>query len=206
MKEPTHVTFFLESDPPDYSLLFPLLQKGVSVKVRVGCSIKNLLCDQFRLETDYLAERIKTIFLDGKPVDDVETAVVKDGSTVALSAAMPGLVGATFRRGGVLAAFRSGITHQGDAAAADHDDDAHQVGTVTIKLFNLLVGELGPVFLNAGIWITSQDVASLLKDRGDTFRSSVKHAEKDGQKIAPEALAALNWAEAPERLLLRVLV
>jgi len=99
-------------------------------------------------------------------------------------------------------ALRSGISHQGGAAV----DDTHQVGTVTIKLFNLLVGELGPVFLNAGIWINNQDVASLLKDRRDTFLSSVKHAERDGRKIAPEALAALNWADAPERVLLRVLV
>jgi hypothetical protein len=56
-----------------------------------------VLCDQFQVETDYLENRIKTIFLDGKPVDDEDKAVLKNGSTLALSAAMPGLVDSTFR-------------------------------------------------------------------------------------------------------------
>ena len=33
--------------------------------------------------------------LDGKPVDDIGSSFLHDGSTLALSAAMPGLVGAT---------------------------------------------------------------------------------------------------------------
>ena len=49
--------------------------------------------------------------LDGKPVDDIGAALVQDGSTLALSAAMPGLVGATLRRGGAYSSFRSAITY-----------------------------------------------------------------------------------------------
>ena len=69
-----------------------------------------------------------------KVVDDVNTALLQDGCTVALSAAMPGLVGATFRTGGLLAAFRSDITHQEEGVPTE----THGVGMVKIKLFNLL--------------------------------------------------------------------
>ena len=123
------------------------------VKAQVGGSIKNLLCEQFKMEANYLDERIKTIFLDGKPVDDVETAAVDDGSSVALSAAMPGLAGPTFRRGGTLAAFRSGITYQAEGAFAD----TREVGMVNIKLFNMIVSELGPLFLKDGIWVKKKE-------------------------------------------------
>jgi len=70
------------------------------ISATVGCSIKNLLCNQFDITPEYLSDRISTIFLNGKPVDDVESAIIKDNSILALSGAMPGLVGATFRKGG----------------------------------------------------------------------------------------------------------
>ena len=56
-------------------------------------------------------EKIQSIMLDGKPVDDIGSAMIHDGSVLALSAAMPGLVGATLRRGGAYASFRSAITY-----------------------------------------------------------------------------------------------
>ncbi len=121
-------------------VLFPLLQEGFQVTAMVGCDIQSLLCDQFGLMSDYLAHRISTIFLDGKPVDDVASAMVQDGATLALSAAMPGLVGATFRKAGCLASFRESITYQkeDEAQAACYD------GFVTIKLFNLLISDFYP--------------------------------------------------------------
>jgi len=78
---------------------FQFLQRGFRVRAQVGCTIKSMLCRQFGLDPVYVEERIKTVFMDGKAVDDMDSAVIKDSSTLALSAAMPGLVGATFRRG-----------------------------------------------------------------------------------------------------------
>ncbi len=202
MKEHAHLTLCLELEKSNFSSFFPLLQKGFIVKAQVGGSIKDLLCEQFKVEANYLDERIKTIFLNGKPVDDVETAAVGDGSAIALSAAMPGLVGATFRRGGALAAFRSSITYQAEGAFVDTSEQ----GMVTIKLFNMVVSELGPLFLKEGIWVKKEDVKDCLKDRADSLRSFIRHAEKDGQKIAQDQLTSLNWAEEPENVLLRVLV
>ncbi len=114
LKNHKHSTLLLKLNKKNFSSFFPILQKGFMVKALTGSSIKNLLCEQYKVEAEYLTDRIKTIFLDGQPVDDVETASVKDGSTLALAAAMPGLVGATFRTGGVLSSFRSGITYKGE--------------------------------------------------------------------------------------------
>jgi hypothetical protein len=133
-------------------------------------------------------------------VDDLETTVVGDGSAIALSAAMPGLVGATFRRGGALAAFRSSITYQAEGAFAD----TREQGMVNIKLFNMVVGELGPLFLKEGIWVKKKDVEDCLKNRADTLRSLIRYAEKDRQEIAQEQLASLNWFAEPEYVFLRV--
>jgi hypothetical protein len=88
---------------------------------------------------------------------------VGDGDALALSAAMPGLVGAVMRKGGVLASFRHSISAQTDAECKTVD-----LGTVTIKLFNLLVKELGAGFLARGIWIKSGDFKRYL-DRSDTL-------------------------------------
>ena len=202
LKENTHITLSLTLDKPDFSLFSPLLQQGFRITAQVGRSMKHLLCEQLKVEADYLAERINTIFLDSKPVDDVDTAIVNDGSTVALSASMPGLVGATFRRGGVLATFRSGISCQGKGENADVPEE----GTVKIKLFNLLVGELGPVFLSVGIWAKKEDVEDVINAGADTLQSFIRSAEKDGHEISLDQLAVLNWDEAPENVFLKAVV
>jgi len=89
------VRLSLTLEPDKIHGFFPLLRQGFMVRARVGCSIKTMLCEQFGVSPEYMEDRIKTIFLDGKTVDDVDSAIIKDGSTLALSAAMPGLVGAT---------------------------------------------------------------------------------------------------------------
>ncbi len=78
------------------------------MKAQVGCSFQNLLCEQLGVGEDYLTNRIQTIILDGKPVDDENTAIVHDGSTLALSIALGSIFGASFRKAGVVASFRSG--------------------------------------------------------------------------------------------------
>ncbi len=138
------LAFHLAADQLD--TFFPILQKGVTVSAVTGCTLKSLLCDQFRIPVDYVTDRITTIFLDNRPVDDLDRTIIQDGSRVTLSAAMPGLVGATMRRGGFYAALRQGISH-----AADSREAAGECGSVRLKLFNLLLAELGPLVLARGI-------------------------------------------------------
>jgi hypothetical protein len=104
------------------------------VETQGGRSIKYLLCETYDVDEDYLKNRINTLFLDGKPVDDMKATTVNIGSTVALSAAMPGLVGATLRKKGSLANLRSSISYNDKSATVE----TIQAGRVGIKLFNMI--------------------------------------------------------------------
>ncbi len=139
------------------NIFFPMFQEGVTVPVAVGCTLKSLLCDQFRIPEDYVTDRITTIFINNRPVDDLGSTIIQDGSRVTLSAAMPGLVGATMRRGGFYAALRQGISYVADGGAA-----AGKSGSVRLKLFNLLLAELGPTLLAHGLIVERNDLAVLL--------------------------------------------
>ena len=137
---------------------FPLLQKGVTVPAVVGCTLKSLLSDQLAIPADYVTDRITTLFLDNHPVDDLDRTIVQDGSRITLSAAMPGLVGATMRRGGFYAALRQGISHAAESRVA-----AGECGAVRLKLFNLLLKELGPLVLARGILLEQGELHDLLQ-------------------------------------------
>jgi hypothetical protein len=165
---------------------FPLLQQGVAVTVRVGCPLAELLADEFRLPEAYVQQRITTIFLDSKPVDDVHRAIVRDRSTVALSGAMPGLVGATMRRGGYYAAMRGAISHREGA-----DAGARGNGTVRVKLFNLLLPEIGPAFLRRGVIVAAGELVALFRGAGEAFWPACR-ARLDGHPVAAEQLR--SWA------------
>jgi len=162
----------------------PLLQAGFRVTARTGCSVKTLLCGQFGIDEEYVTRRITTMFLNYRPVDNMDATLVRDGATLALSCAMPGLVGATLRRGGFYAAFRQGIS------CRDEDTDTQSgIGTVRIKLFNLLIAELGPLFLGRGILVPASSVKELV-DKGSTaLRDACAEVAVDGNPVKMAVLA-----------------
>ena len=178
-----------------------ILQGGFQIGVKVGFSIKQLLCEQFHLDLDYVENRVSTIFLDGKPVDDMETAIVREGSTLALSAAMPGLVGATMRRGGYYAKFRSVISHQQQGASSESTQ-----GAITVKLFNVLAEELGPGFLTRGIRLKAQNLKAFLENRPAGFWDSLESARLDDREMRPEELQQMEWIEGAELIQLKVVL
>jgi hypothetical protein len=182
----TSLSFVLK--PDHLAVFFPLLQQGVRVEARVGCDIQSLLCDQFKLAPDYLADRITTIFLNGKPVDDVTSAVVTDGATLALSAAMPGLVGATLRKAGCLASFRNTISHRNEATPAAAFED----GFITLKLFNMLLPEMGPQYLAHGVWTRSRELQACLAGYPHELETVVVRVEQDGHALDPAKLGRLQ--------------
>ena len=156
-----HVHLSLETETP--SAFVELLQNGFLFGCRVGVSIVSFLCEELGLSRPYVAEKISTIFLDGRCVDDIDSAMLKEGSVLALSAAMPGLAGASLRRGGVYSALRSSITYrQSDQRKAEN-------GLCLIKLFNLLTVELGPVFLRRGILVRPEELVTFLDRKNSHF-------------------------------------
>lgn len=158
MQPPADLQLELTLDADLISACYPLLQRGVRLAVTTGCSVMTLLNDQLGLAETYVLERITTLFLDGRAIDDLTSSLVNDGSTLALSAAMPGLVGSTMRRGGHLAGMRGEITYHPPPAVTTGS------GTVKIKLFNLLMKEIGPALLARGIFLSGAELITLLAE------------------------------------------
>jgi len=175
-----------------------LLQSGVSVKMRMGISLMTALRQEFGLDPKGI-EKIETVFLDGKAVDDLESSMVRDGSVLALSAAMPGLVGATLRRGSYYAAMRSQITDRGSQEGAVSDD-----GLVTVKLFNLLMQELGPMFLRKGVWVKAGVLHGFLIGQSREFWINCKEARINGRRVETEELLEMNGSDPSELICLKV--
>ncbi|MFO7812136.1 MAG: hypothetical protein R6V21_04135 [Pelovirga sp.] len=195
----------LNLDSELISAFYPLLQKGVRLPVATGCSIIKLLNDQLGIAEAYVLDRITTLFLDGKPVDDLTSSVVDNGSVLALSAALPGLVGSTMRRGGHLAAMREAISYHPPQAVTTGS------GTVIIKLFNIPMKEIGPLLLEQGVVLTGSELMTLLADGGAMFQKGCDFVTLNGRSshcaefteqlptiVAPQqtALVKVRWNKA----------
>ena len=172
------------------SLFSSLLGQGFTLKVQTGISVRDLLCRQIGVSDDYLDQRIQTIFLDGKVVDNVDTAKIQQGSTLALSAALPGLAGATLRRGGAYAAMRSQISHKYNMA-----DEPPQNGIVTLKFFNIVALELGPMFLKQGICIDGKKLENFFLRVSDFFWEGCLAAEIDGIPLDVREISLMEWKQ-----------
>ncbi len=66
---------------------------------------------------------------------------------------------------------------------------------IFVKLFNLILKELGPTFLKKGIWINGRDLADFLKRQPDDFWSGCKYAIVDGKKFDLDKLAQMKWPD-----------
>lgn len=154
--------------------LSALFQRGVLVPVTAGTRLTDFLLISLEIPRADLEERVQTIFLDGRPVDDPATAVMGPGSVVALSASLPGLVGATMRKGGTYASLRSSISHR----ETTREDGGRESGLATLKLFNVLMGEIGPALLQRGVMVPASRLLDLLRTGNQSAECS--RAELDG--------------------------
>ncbi len=175
---------------------FQMFQKGVGLKAEVGCTVRSFLCEQMGISTQYVDERIQTLFLDGQPVDQMEAAVIRDGSILALSAAMPGFAGATLRKGGYYSTMRSSITYKGEGETV-----SRRSGVVNLKLFNLLAGELGPGLLERGVRVKGMEIAAFLERQAEDFWAGCREIRLNGKEISRREVGRINW---PGELVLQV--
>jgi hypothetical protein len=170
---------------------FKLLEQGFIVTTQAGCSIKDLLCEQLGIDEEYLDKRIQTLFLDGKPVDNVEKAYLQNDSTLALSAAMPGLVGATLRKGGTYAAMRNSISYSAETSSKGRGE-----ARAKVKLFNMVSKELGPIFLENGVWIRKDKFSEFLSQNLDDLKTACSAVQMNDQKIEVNKLAEIDWKDS----------
>lgn len=160
------------------SRFFPILGQGFLVRGPGGEAVADFLQKAVGISPAYLMDRVQTVFLNGKALDDFKTATVGDGATLALSAAMPGLAGAVLRRGGFYAAMRRQISHEAGGPAA-----AGREITATLKLFNLVARELGPGLLESGILVPAGQLKDFIERQGRWLWAECVAAKADERPV-----------------------
>ena len=175
----------------DGSLILRFLkftEHGFKLQIKTDLTIRELLCQHLGISGDYVDNRIQTIFLDGKSVDDVDSAWVENGSKLALSAAMPGLVGVTFRKGGFYASLRNTITYSKTETSVAKGD-----GEIILKFFNMVAKELGPAFLKNGIMIDGNTFQNFARRNAEYLKASSRSIQLNDEKTNVAGLLETNW-------------
>jgi len=160
-----------------------IFQAGFHFCCQVGLSIEDFFFRELTLSRATVEEKVSTIFLDGQCVDNIAAATLSDGSVIALSSALPGLAGATLRRGGFYACLRDSITYQTEKRPVDR-----QQGIITVKLFNLLMDELGPVFLRKGITVGRSEIIDFFRRQREGFWKQVGTIILGKKTVVPHEL------------------
>ena len=179
--QPVQVTLYLNKAPRAAASMAGLLQRGYLVPVTGSVSIVKLLIGLPGFDETYIGEKLQTIFVNGLPVDDVYR-LLKPGDTLALSAAMPGLAGAIFRKGGLHGSLRT-------RPEAKKEQQVEESGYVTVKLFNRVSADTGPQQLRAGICIQGKILARFLDRQGTRILPLLERAEIKGFAVALEELS-----------------
>jgi hypothetical protein len=74
---------------------------------------------------------------------------------------------------------------------------------VSLKVFNILLKEIGSAFLKKGIWIRGKDLQNFIEGRWDEFWAGCKKATVDGKDVDLQTLPQIKWADGEVFLLLR---
>lgn len=164
----TPVLCLEHDDPGGFALL---LQTGVLVPASQGLNLQSFLCAVLGIDPEYLDQRVQTVFLNGLAVDDLGRAAVGPGARVALSAALPGLAGATMRRGGFYAGMRQGVTYV--PAGVERPSGEF---LVNIRFFNMVGAELCERLLARGVYVEAEALKAFLQRRPGSFLAGMRLA------------------------------
>ncbi len=154
-----------------------LLQRGFIQPVSGAISIVDLLNSLPGFSSGYIRDRVQTIFVNGLAEDTVERQLVA-GDTLALSAAMPGLAGAIFRRGGQHASLRT-------RPVVPEKGQGDQSGQLTVKLFNMVATETGSRILTHGVLIRGRTLVRFFDRQGERILPLIVRAELDDVVLNP---------------------
>jgi hypothetical protein len=140
-------------------LFTTVLQSGIEIKTSRGETLAKFLNRFPGFTAEYLADTVQTIFLNGTAVDDLSLQMTGNNPVLALSAAMPGLAGAIFRKN----SFHSALRTETKSVVRKAEQNDYIV--VTLKLFNSIASERGVDFLKTGLCIRGDLLAKFLSKR-----------------------------------------
>ena len=127
-----------------------LLQHGILLNMYQPTPLLPLLLSLPGFTAEYIEKTVQTIFINGVAADRLDQ-LLHAGNTIALSAAMPGLAGAIFRRQGLHASLRT----QPQTLAPSSPSAS---GTLTLKLFNSIATDRVQDLLTQGICVTGKSI------------------------------------------------
>lgn len=155
--QPLTIRFDCVSDSSDK--FASLLQRGFLIPCAQATTISDLLFSLPGFTRQYLEQKVQTIFINGSAADRVDLPL-RPGDTLALSAAMPGLAGAIFRRGGQHGSLRSQPAHKAMPTTGG-------TGYITVKLFNTIAVDRAGELLAQGILLAGRSLHQFLVRQQD---------------------------------------
>lgn len=162
-----------------------LLQYGISIQSNTGTSIEQFLAEIPAFSPEYIKGDLETIFLDGNAVDSLSTRFHKRQHTLALSAIMPGLVGAILRKNSIHARLRT-------TSVDDVDSKTSELSLIKLKIFNRIAQECGPKILANSVIFETSNLLKSFTQRPQLLKN-ILHIRRDDLIITPnEFLKTLN--------------
>ena len=155
-----------------------LFQHGILFAVEQPVALLPFLLSVPGFTAEYIENAVQTIFINGVAADRLDR-VLTGGSTLALSAAMPGLAGAIFRRQGLHGSLRSQPGEKKDSGQSAS-------GFIKLKLFNSIATDRVHDLLTHGIQVTGKALHSFAAKREHFFQpptscdfvgQDIRHAE-----------------------------
>jgi hypothetical protein len=142
-----------------------LFQSGIMLTVNSGVPVGVFMSSLPGFDIDYISDTVQTIFLDGNAIDDLEQPLTRQDHVLALSAAMPGLAGAIFRRNSLCAALRTRSDNPRTSEKSNHEL------CILLKLFNTIALEKGGEILRSGGIISGENLLSFFQQRPSLLES-----------------------------------
>lgn len=178
----TQLNLTIENTPQAHATWKYLTQSPSEVAADIGDSMMNFLTQRLEFDAEYIDAQVKTIFINGKPVDDLDAANIPAHARIALGAVAPGVAGMTMARNSPISGMRSGITYQNAEPVQKITE-----GTVTLLLFNAIMEDKGLQILKKGVTIP----AGKLERAVEEVPESISAASLDDTSISAAEL--LEW-------------
>jgi hypothetical protein len=173
-----------------------LLQTGILEERNAPITVGEFLVSLPGFTLQYVRERVETIFLNGLPVDDLETRMYGPSPVLAISGVMPGLAGAIFRKNSFHAALRTSTPD----SLTSRLPNSEKI-TIRLKLFNVIAAEKGATLLHNGCFMSSDSILKFMNYRCHLF-SHLQSLRYDDKPICLDDLR--NLLLASETVFLRI--